>query len=140
VYALQRTRTKCGVLASYKAREIDGQSVTDYLGSTRIPLAETSEGHDSFLNTFECLLRILSRRRCRGHGHRFRSHRSTAYGRGGGVGRGLGVGANLGVGVGLAVAVGVALAVAVAVAVGVGVGLPPPTKLNLPMRVFQPAL
>jgi len=38
VYALQRTRTKCGVLASYKAREIDGQSVTDYLGSTRIPL------------------------------------------------------------------------------------------------------
>jgi len=101
---------------------------------------ETSEGHDSFLNTFECLLRILSRRRCCGHGHRFRSHRSTAYGRGGGVGRGLGVGANLGVGVGLAVAVGVALAVAVAVAVGVGVGLPPPTKLNLPTRVRQTPL
>ena len=32
MYALQRTRTKCGVLASYKAREIDGQPVTDYLG------------------------------------------------------------------------------------------------------------
>ena len=93
-------------------------------------------------NRFECLLRILSRRRCCGHGHRFRSHRSTAYGRGGGVGRGLGVGANLGVGVGLAVAVAVALAVAVAVAVavGVGVGLPPPTKLNLPTRVRQTPL
>jgi hypothetical protein len=135
VYALQRTRTKCGVLASYKAREIDGQSVTDYLGSIRIPLAETSERHGSFVNMFKCLLRILSRRRCCRHGHRFRSHRSTAYGRGGGVGRGLGVGANLGVGVGLAVAVGVA----VAVAVGVGLA-PPPWKLNLPMRVFQPAL
>jgi hypothetical protein len=59
VYALQRTRTKCGVLASYKAREIDGQSVTDYLGSTRIPLAETSERHGRFVNTFECLLRNL---------------------------------------------------------------------------------
>jgi hypothetical protein len=47
------------------------------------------------------------------------------YGRGAGVGRGRGVGVALGAGV----------------AVGVGVGLtPPPWKLNLPMRVFQPAL
>jgi hypothetical protein len=64
VYALQHTRTKCGALASYKAREIDRQPVTDYLGSTRVPLAETSERHGRFVNTFECLLRILSRRRC----------------------------------------------------------------------------
>jgi len=63
----------------------------------------------------------------------FSHHRFTDYGRGTGVGRGLGVGVLLGV----AVAVGVGVAVAVAVAVGVGVGLGPPTKLNLPMRVFQ---
>ena len=48
---------------------------------------------------------------------------SSRYGRGAGVGRGLGVGVPLGVAVG--------------VAVGVGVGVPPPTKLNLPMRVCQ---
>ena len=66
----------------------------------------------------------------------FSHHRFTAYGRGAGVGRGLGVGMLLGVGV----AVEVGVAVAVVVAVAVGVGLAPATKLNLPIRVFQPAL
>ena len=141
MYALQRTRTKCGVLASYKAREIDGQSVTDYLGSTRIPLRrKRQKGTIASSTRLNACFAYLVGVDAVDMATDFGPTRSTAYGRGGGVGRGLGVGANLGVGVGLAVAVGVALAVAVAVAVGVGVGLPPPTKLNLPMRVFQPAL
>ena len=51
--------------------------------------------------------------------------------RGGGVGRGLGDGVDLGAAVTVGVAVGDE--------VGVGVGEPPPTKLNLPMRMCQAA-
>ena len=62
----------------------------------------------------------------------------AAYGRGGTVGGGRGVGVVLGVGDAIGVAVAVGVGDAIGVAVAVGVGLAPLTKLNFPMRVFQP--
>ena len=81
--------------------------------------------HDAMIRVYDAAGNVIETR----------EHKAVhGVGRGSGVGRGLGVGVGLGVEVALGVAVGVTVGVGVTDGVGVG---PPPTKLNLPMRVCQ---